>query len=73
MKYILLVGCNNVGKTTAITNVVDWLKTKGYNVVETVPLTKGDFRTLLEKDGMKVVVNSASDNYSLIDDLQKFL
>lgn len=72
MKYILLVGDANVGKTTAINNVFDWLKTDGYNVVDYVPLPRGDFRTFLEKEGMKVVVNSASDNCSLIDDLQKF-
>ena len=72
MKYILLVGDANVGKTTAINNVFDWLKTDGYNVVDYVPLPRGDFRTFFEKEGMKVVVNSASDNCSLIDDLQKF-
>lgn len=72
MKYILLVGDANVGKTTAINSVYNWLKIKGYNVLDEVPLPRGDFRALIEKEGTKVVVNSASDNCPLIDDLQKF-
>ena len=72
MKYILLVGDANVGKTTAINRVFKWLKTNGYNVLDNVPLPRGDFRALIEKEGTKVVVNSASDNFALIVDLQKF-
>lgn len=86
MKYLLLGGQPNTGKTTTIRRLYDYLIKIGYsNIIYNHPFdldnvvhdplndaTTTDFRAVLQKDSNIILINSGSDTSSIIEDFKGF-
>ena len=79
MKYILIGGAPNVGKTGAIYRLAIHLKNNGFkDDSRPVPEKRGDFYTILEgKDrngeNIRIAVNSQTDDEDIIKKFKTFL
>ncbi|NHM01471.1 hypothetical protein [Flavobacterium difficile] len=82
MKYLLLGGAPNTGKTGSLNRLAATLiTTKGFRNVANwnypPTVTNGDFRLILEgldnnKNLIRIYINSASDTKKIIQDCKKF-
>lgn len=73
MELIVLKGKVNVGKTTTINYVYNELRGKGYKEPDQDKfenLGKGDFLAILEKEDIKLGINSQGDE---VNQIQKYL
>jgi len=73
MKYILIGGSQNVGKTEAIYHLANYLlNSRSFvDVLQSVPKTKRDFMAILEgkdknRNNIRIAINSASDTPDII-------
>ena len=78
MKYLLLGGSHNTGKSTSIWRLAQSLLRSGFIVIDgSVPTIFHDFRAILEgldKNGKKIIIliNSATDEPPIILDLRNY-
>lgn len=73
MELIVLKGKKNTGKTTTINYVYNELRGNGYeepNQDKFENLKKGDFLAILEKEDIKLGINSQGDE---VNQIQKYL
>lgn len=82
MKYLLLGGAPNTGKTGSLNRLADKLiHIKGFKVVVNwnypPKVTNGDFRIILEgldnnENQIRIFINSATDNKKIIQECKNF-
>lgn len=61
MRYFIISGIKNAGKTTCVCNLYSYLISKGYRDV-VPPIKNNDIISLLSNQQQFVLINSASDN-----------
>jgi len=81
MKFFVVSGMQNTGKTTVLNQIGEWLTTvKGYAItsgITTATLFKitssgkyDDISLVLEKDNKKIILHSATDDIARIKELK---
>ncbi len=82
MKFLVISGAPQTGKTTAINKIAEWLTIglttdiDGNKFPSFLPNPKGkyeDFSIVINRHGRKIIIHSATDNTSWMDDLIKKL
>jgi hypothetical protein len=80
MKFLVISGAPNTGKTTAINKIVEWITISGSVTTDTsgnplppfLPNSKGeyqDFSIALFYKGRKIIIHSATDDKACMDRL----
>lgn len=78
MKYLLLGGAHNVGKSESIYRCTLNLLSRGFNVIQgSIPPQQKDFKAILEGHNEKaeiirILINTATDTPKIIERFKKF-